>query len=106
MDQHSHGLIERFVGRRDFIDHPEGTIPNLDQLALAAVWYVVFLFSTTLHEAAHAFTARSYQQMLWSQPALALMDIVIAWKVFDELFRPALLLALNLLYPEMGYGYG
>ncbi|HXF99309.1 MAG TPA: site-2 protease family protein [Bacteroidota bacterium] len=30
---------------------------NVERLADGLLWYVVFLFSTTLHEAAHAFTA-------------------------------------------------
>jgi len=31
-----------------------------DQLIIGAVWYVVFLLSTSFHEAAHAFTAKKY----------------------------------------------
>src|SRR5215467_6134014 len=31
---------------------------NTDELALVVVWYLVFLFSTTCHEAAHAFVAK------------------------------------------------
>jgi Zn-dependent protease len=31
---------------------------NTPELALGAIWYVVFLFSTTCHEAAHAFVAK------------------------------------------------
>ena len=31
---------------------------NTPELALGAIWYVVFLFSTTCHEAAHALVAK------------------------------------------------
>lgn len=48
--------------------------------------------------------ARSYQRALWGQPALALLGIVIAWQIFPHLFRPVFLLAIQLLYPGMGYG--
>lgn len=49
-------------------------------------------------------TARSYQRMLWGQPMLSLLGIVIAWQVFPHLFRPAFQLAIRLLYPEAEYG--
>lgn len=35
---------------------------------------------------------------------LALVGLLIAWKLFDYLFRPVFLFALNLLYPGAGYG--
>lgn len=35
---------------------------------------------------------------------LALMGLLIAWWLFDYLFRPVFLFALNLLYPGAGYG--
>lgn len=34
---------------------------------------------------------------------LALVGILIAWKLFDYLFRPVFIAALNLLYPGAGY---
>ena len=37
------------------------------------------------------------------QPGFALMGLIIAWKIFGEIFWPIMLLAVNLLYPEIGY---
>jgi Zn-dependent protease len=37
--------------------HPHSTSPLVDGLAVGLAWYVVFLLSTTLHEAAHAWAA-------------------------------------------------
>lgn len=49
-------------------------------------------------------TARSYQQMLWSQPMLALLGIVIAWRIFGHVFQPIFWLAIGWLYPGVQYG--
>lgn len=46
--------------------------------------YVAFLFSTTVHEAAQA--------------------ILVAWRVFDEIFMPIFFFAVDRLYPEGVYG--
>lgn len=45
-----------------------------------------------------------YQQFLWNQPGLAWIGILIAWQVFDRIFHPLFLVAVNLLYPGMRYG--
>jgi Zn-dependent protease len=47
--------------------------------------------------------ARSYQQFLWSTPAIGLIGIIIAWQVFHYLFDPIFLGAVNLLYPGTMY---
>ncbi len=47
--------------------------------------------------------ARAYQLFLWNTPALSLIGILIAWQVFHYVFDPVFLLAINLLYPGMGY---
>jgi Zn-dependent protease len=39
-----------------------------------------------------------------SNRTLALAGLLIAWKVFDVLFRPVFVTALGLLYPGAGYG--
>ncbi|NIR44385.1 MAG: site-2 protease family protein [Gemmatimonadetes bacterium] len=49
-------------------------------------------------------TTRRYQSFLWSQPALGWIGIIIAWQLFDLVFRPLFLLAVNLLYPGVSYG--
>ncbi len=45
-----------------------------------------------------------YQQFLWGQPALSWIGIIIAWQIFDRVFSPIFLFAINALYPGMGYG--
>jgi Zn-dependent protease len=48
--------------------------------------------------------ARNYQEFIHSQPGLSLLGLVVAWKLFSYVFGPLQLLAINLLYPGMGYG--
>jgi len=45
-----------------------------------------------------------YQNFLWSQPLLGWVGIFVAWQVFDYVFHPVFLLAVNLLYPGVTYG--
>ena len=47
--------------------------------------------------------ADRYQSFLFSQPMLGWFGIVIAWKAFRPIFGPIFTLALNLLYPGLGY---
>jgi Zn-dependent protease len=39
-----------------------------------------------------------------NQPGFALIGLIIAWNLFDRVFSPIFLLAVNLLYPGMQYG--
>jgi len=48
-------------------------------------------------------TAR-YQQFLFGQPGLAMLGMLVAWRIFDVVFNPVFLLAINLLYPGTHYG--
>jgi len=48
-------------------------------------------------------TAR-YQEFLMRNAGLGLIGIFVAWQVFDKVFQPVFLLAVNLLYPGMRYG--
>ncbi len=48
-------------------------------------------------------SARRYQDFLGSTPLLGLFGIVIAWQVFDFVFHPLFLGAVNLLYPGVAY---
>lgn len=45
---------------------------------------------------------QSYQEVM-RQPFLSLLGLVVAWRLFAHLFRPLHTLALNLLYPGLGY---
>ena len=45
-----------------------------------------------------------YQQFLWGQPALAWIGILVAWQLFDVVFQPVWLFAVNLVHPGVQYG--
>ena len=46
--------------------------------------------------------AREYQEFM-RQPGFGLLGLIVAWNVFGRIFSPLHLLALNLLYPDIGY---
>ncbi len=46
--------------------------------------------------------ARGYQDFM-RQPGFGLLGLIVAWNVFGKIFGPLHLLALNLLYPDIGY---
>lgn len=46
---------------------------------------------------------RRYQKVIWGNPALAIVGILIAWQIFDVLYDPIFLASVNLLYPDVGY---
>jgi len=48
--------------------------------------------------------ARYQQFLLGSGRAFAFMGMLAAWKIFDVVFQPIFLLAVNLLYPGAHYG--
>ncbi len=48
-------------------------------------------------------TTRRYQDFVWSNPGLGWIGIIVAWQVFDFVFNPVFLTAVNLLYPGMSY---
>jgi Zn-dependent protease len=51
-----------------------------------------------------AAAASRYQQMLFGNPGLSLVGMVVAWQLFGTVFRPIFLFAVNLLHPGMSYG--
>lgn len=48
--------------------------------------------------------ASRYQQVLFGNPALSLVGMVIAWQLFGKIYMPIFLFAVNLLYPGTSYG--
>jgi Zn-dependent protease len=46
---------------------------------------------------------RRYQDFVWGQRGLAWIGIIVAWQIFDVLFNPVFLAAVNLLYPGVSY---
>jgi Zn-dependent protease len=49
-------------------------------------------------------TMAAYRSILSSRPGLAWIGIILAWMIFDRVFPPIWLAAVNLLYPGTGYG--
>ena len=49
-------------------------------------------------------TAARYQQFLMTSPALGMIGMVAAWQLFDVVFSPIFLAAINLIYPGVSYG--
>ncbi len=47
--------------------------------------------------------AARYQAMLMGSP-LGIFGIIIAWQIFDMVFSPVFLVAINILYPSVSYG--
>lgn len=44
-----------------------------------------------------------YQEIMWSTPMIGLLGILIAWQLFDHVFDPIFLVAVNLVYPGVTY---
>lgn len=49
-------------------------------------------------------TTSKYQDFIWSTPILGFVGIFIAWQMFDSVFRPIFIFAVNLVYPGANYG--
>lgn len=47
---------------------------------------------------------RRYQDFIWRNPAIGWIGLIIAWQVFDKVFQPLFIAAINLLYPGVSYG--
>ena len=45
-----------------------------------------------------------YQQFLWTNPGLAIFGMLAAWRIFDVIFQPMFMAAVNLLFPGVRYG--
>lgn len=45
-----------------------------------------------------------YQSFIWSNAGLGWIGIIVAWQVFSYVFQPIFLIAVNLMYPGVGYG--
>jgi len=48
-------------------------------------------------------TARKYQAFMWSNRAIGLLGLVVAWQFFNVVFDPLFFGAVNLLYPGVRY---
>ena len=47
--------------------------------------------------------SRRYAEALWNNPGARVVGILVAWQVFNPIFRPVFILSLNLLYPGSHY---
>jgi Zn-dependent protease len=46
----------------------------------------------------------AYQDLMWGTPMLGFVGLFVAWKLFDFVFQPIFIAAINLLYPGVTYG--
>jgi Zn-dependent protease len=46
---------------------------------------------------------RRYQDVVWGNPAISLIGILIAWQLFPRIFEPLFFGVVRLVYPGMGY---
>jgi Zn-dependent protease len=46
---------------------------------------------------------RKYQDLIWGNPALGWIGLIVAWQVFGKLFQPIFTGAVSLLYPGVSY---
>lgn len=60
--------------------------------------------STAVLVALSPSAGRAWLRVLWTNPMLSWIGILVAWKVFPLVYDPAWLFMLRLLYPEMRYG--
>jgi Zn-dependent protease len=44
-----------------------------------------------------------YQAWLWGNPGMMMFGMLLAWRIFNPIFNPIFLVALNLLYPGAHY---
>ncbi len=49
-------------------------------------------------------TARKYMTFLFTQPMLAWVGIMLAWRIFGDIFSPVFSLAIKVLHPGVSYG--
>ena len=59
--------------------------------------------STVIPLFLHPDAAVRYQHFLQSQRTFALLGMLLAWRLFDVLYQPLFLLAVNALHPGAGY---
>jgi Zn-dependent protease len=49
-------------------------------------------------------TANRYQRMLWSSPMMAMIGMLVAWRLIDSVFFPIFRVFVRVIYPEAAYG--
>ena len=105
------------VGFDRIVEAPGGGLPGVAALVLSVIFSLNLLLAVfnlipfppldgsgvlpvVLPERAMA----AYRSILSSRPGLAWIGIILAWMIFDRVFPPIWLAAVNLLYPGTGYG--
>ena len=105
------------VGFDRIVEAPGGGLPGVAALVLSVIFSLNLLLAVfnlipfppldgsgvlpvVLPERAMA----AYRSILSSRPGLAWVGIILAWMIFDRVFPPIWLAAVNLLYPGTGYG--
>jgi Zn-dependent protease len=49
-------------------------------------------------------TTTKYQEFIWSTPILGVVGLFAAWQMFDYVFRPFFIIAVNLVFSGANYG--
>lgn len=49
-------------------------------------------------------TTTKYQEFIWSTPILGVVGLFVAWQMFDFVFRPFFIIAVNLVFAGANYG--
>jgi Zn-dependent protease len=49
-------------------------------------------------------TTTKYQEFIWSTPILGVVGLFAAWQMFDFVFRPFFIIAVNLVFSGANYG--
>ena len=105
------------VGFDRIVEAPGGGLPGVAALVLSVIFSLNLLLAVfnlipfppldgsgvlpvVLPERAMA----AYRSILSSWPGLAWIGIILAWMIFDRVFPPIWLAAVNLLYLGTGYG--
>jgi Zn-dependent protease len=105
------------VGFDRIVEAPGGGLPGVAALVLSVIFSLNLLLavfnlipfppldgSGVLPVVLPERTMAAYRSILSSRPGLAWIGIILAWMIFDRVFPPIWLAAVNLLYPGTGYG--
>jgi Zn-dependent protease len=105
------------VGFDRIVEAPGGGLPGVAALVLSVIFSLNLLLavfnlipfppldgSGVLPVVLPERAMSAYRSILSSRPGLAWIGIILAWMIFDRVFPPIWLAAVNLLYPGTGYG--
>lgn len=105
------------IGFDRIVEAPGGGLPGVLALVLSVIFSLNLLLavfnlipfppldgSGVLPVVLPRRAMNAYRSLLSGRPGLAWIGIIGAWMIFDRVFPPIWLAAVNLLYPGTGYG--